>query len=116
VFERGSPDLALRDCGRIDVPQLLLFVTHVSLFFEDTQLRSHGGIMGLARKLVHHVAGRRAPMTVEDPHDLTFAACQSRTDERLHLLRAHVVGGVWRVDSAVLEAVGVTPMGALKFR
>src|SRR4051812_1833250 len=60
----------------INVSRAVLLVSQVPLFLEDSKERSDSGRHRRLRKLVVNFRRGRVTVTVDDVHDLTFAATQ----------------------------------------
>ena len=70
----GAAGDVARDSRGVDIAEAVLFVAHVSFFFEDAELRANGGITGLVGHLSEDLADRGAFELVENVHNLAFAA------------------------------------------
>src|SRR5262249_24258951 len=73
LFQRGLSDFVFRDCRKVDVPEVLFLMPHVTLTFEDSQLSANRRIVRLSGKIVHDLSGRRAFKPVKDVHDFALS-------------------------------------------
>ena len=71
---------------QVDVAQPVVLVADVAFRFEDAQLRPHRRGVGVAGQIGHHLGGGGAAATVEDVHDLAFAAGEDGVERLRHML------------------------------
>src|SRR5436853_1238461 len=76
MAQRRLPDLMPGHSRRVKISKPDLLMPDVSLFFQDAQLRPHGGVAGITRQIGHHFARGRVASPVEDVHDLSLSPCQ----------------------------------------
>lgn len=86
VSQGGPAGGVAGDRRHVDVPQAGLLVVTVSLALEHSQLRAHGGVVGLTGQVGHHLAGGGAAAAVEDVDDLPLAAAECGVQRAGHVL------------------------------
>src|SRR5260370_35309965 len=74
VPERGTPRDVAGNRRKINISQAVLFMADMAFFFEHAKLRADGRIVRLVRESGEDLADRGAIESVENIHDLAFAA------------------------------------------
>src|SRR5260370_34223053 len=85
VPERGTPRDVAGNRRKINISQAVLFMADMAFFFEHAKLRADGRIVRLVRESGADLADRGALESVENIHDLAFAAGESLRFRFSHL-------------------------------
>jgi hypothetical protein len=76
VAKGGAAGDVSRNGWGIHVAQAVFFVADVAFLLEDAELSADGGIAGLARDFCQDLADGSTLESIENVHDLAFAAGQ----------------------------------------
>jgi len=76
VSKGSGPRFSFRSDGEIGVVVAVPLVAYMTLPFQDGQKRTHCGIAGGIRNVLHHFQGSRFPCPIQNIHDLAFAPGQ----------------------------------------
>src|SRR5260370_29288026 len=77
VAKGGTPRNVTWHSRNIDVPRAVLFMSCVALFLKNPQLSAHGRIAWFVRELVTHLCNGCPLQSIENIHNLAFAARKS---------------------------------------
>src|SRR5689334_5581376 len=79
VPQRGAAQLRPRRRRLVDIAKPVLLVREMPLVLEEVEHRPHRGVARRVRQMVADVADQRAAEPIDDIHDLSLPATESRT-------------------------------------